>query len=41
MKTKGKEKEKKTNRKEKKRKEKGYFRNRSQDLRHTEPILYH
>ena len=36
MKTKGKEAEKKkTKRREKKRREKGYFRNRTQDLRHA------
>ena len=40
MKTKGKEEEKKR-RKEKKRREKGYVRNRTRDLRHTKPKLYH
>ena len=37
MKTKGKE----TEKKKTKRRENGYARNRTQDLRHTEPKLYH
>ena len=43
MKTKGKEKEKekKERRKEKKRREKGYARNRTQDLRLSGPKAYH
>ena len=41
MKTKEKKQKKKKKRREKKRREKGYARNRTQDLRHSEPKLYH